>query len=130
MIKKVPLTFLIDEVDQIVVTTVAGEEVTAADLLAHAQALVSVSNRPPLELVDFSEAREIKITMTDVRSVAEYLHGEDVNQAGSKLALVGTLDAIFGALRLFAAHREHPSLEIQVFRDPVEARQWLLSNAS
>lgn len=125
-----PIKFIIDEVDQIVVTTAVGEEVTMADFLAHAQALVSVPNRPRMELVDFSEPREIKITMADVRDVAKYLQGEDVNQADSKLALVGTLDAIFGALRLFAAHREHPCLEIQVFRDPVEARKWLLSNAS
>ena len=46
-----------------------------------------------------------------------------------ELALVGTSDVIFGALRLFAAHREHPCLEIQIFRDLVKARQWLLGNA-
>lgn len=125
-----PLTFVIDEKDQIVVTTAVGEEVTAADLLEHAHALVAVANRPRRELVDFQEPRELQVTLAAVREIAAYLHDADANPSGSRLVLVGATDVIFGTLRVFAAHREHPNVAIQVFRESVEARRWLLGSAS
>ena len=119
-----PLRFWIDHEKDLVVTTAEGE-VTAADLMDHARALAATPDRPTRELVDLSERAEIPVPTDAVRQMARFLADADANTPGSRVALVAKTDALYGMLRLYQAHREHPSVAMQVFRDRAAALRWL-----
>ena len=119
-----PLVFEILDDPSIVVTRAVGL-VANEDLRAHAEALAKVSGRPLQEIVDFSEGSIGDIDMEAIRDTAHYLRDLDDNQAGGRLALVGGSDSVYGSLRVYAAHRQHPSLDIGVFRSCSEAFEWL-----
>ena len=109
----------------IVVTTVSGE-VTAEDLRRHATALASDPRaRECDELVDLSGVTGDSAPTDAVRGIAEWLRGADTNRPGAKLAFIAPSDLGFGMARLYGVHREHPDIEIRVFRERGDALNWL-----
>ena len=95
------------------------------DLIAHAKRLVTTPDRPQRELVDFRGHDDPVFDMESVRAVADFLRTADAEAPGGMLALVANVDSVYGTLRLFAAHRDHESLRINVFRELDEALRWL-----
>jgi len=78
------------------------------------------------ELVDLTRADPAsKITSDAVRRLAEFWRGEYGNIAGGKLAIVAPRDLSFGLSRMYQGLRSDGPDNIQVFRDPEEARAWL-----
>ncbi len=119
-----PLSFEIYEDLDVVITTAEGL-VTSEDLADHAAALINQPNRPLRELTDFSDRVEITVSVDSVRDAGTRLQYEDTNPPGSKLAMVARTEALYGLLRLFQAHREHPNVEVLITRDRNEAVRWL-----
>ncbi|MDJ0869099.1 MAG: hypothetical protein QNK03_23525 [Myxococcota bacterium] len=119
-----PLRFRIDLDADLVLTTAEGI-VSGEDLTDHARKLADTPNRPLRELVDFSDRDEVTVPTETVRQMASLLSERDQNTPGSRVALVAKTDAIFGMMRLFEAHREHPHVTLRVFRDREEALRWL-----
>ncbi len=118
------MQFSIDERLGLTVTTVVGN-LTPEDLLAHATRLAATPDRPPRELVDFTDYAAWPFSLDAVRTMGEFLRDNDSNEDGGQLALVGSDDEVFGAFRVFEAHRDHSALTIKVFRDRDEALRWL-----
>lgn len=97
------------------------------DLIDHAKQLLRIPNRPHRQLVDFRGHIDPLVDMESVRKVAEFLRDRDSAEElqRGKLALLADTHALYGTLRLFAVHREHESVEINVFRDIEDALRWL-----
>lgn len=120
------ISYEIDAERRLVVTTVQGE-VTAEDLRLHAEAMASDPQRRGTldEIVDLTGATESSIATRAIRDFAQLMREKDRNTPGTKLALVAPANAAFGLARMFEAYRQHPSFEIQVFRDGASALRWL-----
>jgi len=99
----------------------------AQDLMDHAKELLRIPDRPYRQLVDLRGHPDPLVDMESVRKVAEFLRAADSGDGPSrgKLALVADTHALYGTLRLFAAHREDESVEINVFRCLEDALRWL-----
>jgi len=78
-------------------------------------------------VLDFREAR-LSVSAADIRSLADFILAEQPSSGRPpRLALVAPGDLDFGLSRIFAAYRDHPSTEIEVFRDFDEAVTWAQS---
>ena len=122
-----PLRFEVLDDPGVVLTTAHGD-VTPSDLDAHARALAASPDRPALELVDFTGIGTVvldDVGMDSIRRMAEALRRADADRPGSRLAMVADDEAVFGILRLYAAHREDESIDIAVFRVRDDAIRWL-----
>jgi hypothetical protein len=121
-----PIHYEIDAERRLVVTTVLGE-VTAEDLRLHAEAMASDPQRGGRldEIVDLTKAVESSLASRAIRDFAQHMREKDRNTPGTKLAFVAPANAAFGLARMFEAYRQHPSFEIQVFRDAAGALRWL-----
>jgi len=110
---------------RIVLTTAEGE-ITAEDLESHAEALAKDVRAGEFdELTDLTRVTSASATTEAVRRMGMWLRDEDTNRPGAKLAIVAPSDAAFGMGRLYQAHRDHPDIEIRVFRDMSEGLTWL-----
>ena len=120
-----PIDYRIDGDWGIVVTMVSGE-VTTEDLRGHATALANDPRaRECDELADLSGVTGVSVPTEAVRGMAEWLRDADTNRPGGKLALVAPTDVGFGMARLYEVHREHPDIEVRVFRERGDALDWL-----
>ena len=113
------------EADLVLVT--GSPPLQPQDLTDHVEELLQIPNRPSRELVDLRGHIDPLVDMESVRKVAESLRHADSSDRlpRGQLALVADTHALYGTLRLFAAHREHESIEINVFRDIEDALRWL-----
>ena len=113
------------EADLVLVT--GSPPLQPQDLTDHVEELLQIPNRPSRELVDLRGHIDPLVDMESVRKVAEFLRAADSGDGPSrgKLALVADTHALYGTLRLFAAHREDESVEINVFRCLEDALRWL-----
>ena len=119
-----PFEIAIDREAGVVITT-AISPFGPDDLIAHAKRLVAIPDRPKCELVDLRGHSDPVFDMGSVRQLADFLRTADAEVPGGMLALVADMDSVYGTLRLFAAHREHDSLRINVFRELEGALRWL-----
>lgn len=121
----VAIDYRIDNEWGIVVTTVGGE-LTAEELRRHATTLAGDPRaRECDELVDLSEATGTSVRIGGVAGTAKWLRGADTNRRGGKLALLAPAEAGFRIAQLYKVHREHPDIEIRVFRERGDALDWL-----
>jgi hypothetical protein len=118
------LEFRIDVASDLVVTTSPDGNVTLEDLARHARALAARPERPLRELVDFSEHARITVPFETLRDTAGFLRDHD-ERPGTRVALVAGSEAVYGALRVFAAWRESGAAAVHVFRDRDAALAWL-----
>ncbi len=124
-----PIRYRVDHARGIVHTTLEGE-ISAEDLWQHATALASdPDTRECNELADLTGITGATASAGDVRAMGMQLLKSDTNRPGGKFAMVAPTDVSFGMARLYQAHREHPSIEIRVFREREEALAWLEDGA-
>jgi hypothetical protein len=120
-----PSEYQIDVANRLVRARAWGV-LTHDDLMA---TLLGIRNDPAFksdfsQLYDFREALPSPISAAKVRDLASYSNFG----AGSRRALVAANDAIYGLLRMYAAHREAIGREqIAVFRSLADAQAWLQS---
>ncbi len=117
-----PVSFHIDAARGIVFTTAEGV-VTDHDMADYRRRLVVDCNfRPDLDqLSDYRGATEFRVsTKFQAELAARSPFGE-----GARRAVVADRDEVYGVLRAAETiHSDRPD-EFRLFRDMVEARQWL-----
>ena len=80
------------------------------------------------QLIDYSAVDDYKITSEGLETYAECARNRQETKdisAKRKLALVSTVDLIFGMSRVFIAHANRIPGNYLVFRSNEEARAWL-----
>lgn len=81
--------------------------------------------RPGLK--SLNDLREVTVSFTtaEVRTVAEFLKGQDGLIGQGKIAMVLSNDAAYGMTRAFQVYATNPSMQFEVFRDIPSACEWL-----
>lgn len=75
---------------------------------------------------DFRSA-QLNVRAPEVRLLAMFILGRQPSPPPSRVAFVTARDVDFGFARMFEVYREHPSTEVQAFRDYDEAVSWARS---
>jgi hypothetical protein len=104
--------------------------VIVEDILAHMDRLFVDSHVPiPYrELYDTRASTEYDVSSVDLRSLGKQTVSLGERFIGGRVAMVADGDLAFGLGRMFEAFTEKSRLEFRVFREPDEARAWLLSS--
>ena len=80
------------------------------------------------EMLDFSKAAEIKLTVEGIKSIGQLASITDKKDINTKLAIVVNSNLVFGLARMYAAYRSlssNANKEICVYKDESEAFKWL-----
>lgn len=119
-----PLRFEIDRETGVIHTT--GEAVlTGRDLSEYARRIAAAEATPLREIIDVTAVDDVDFETFELRRAAEWLAANGKNRPGTRIALVGESEGIFGLLRLAEAYRAHPDVESRVFRSREQALRWL-----
>jgi hypothetical protein len=69
----------------------------------------------------------LDVSGPEVRQIAEYILGHQPAIPPSRVAFVTDRDVDLSLVRMFQAIRQHPSTQVEVFRDYEEAISWARS---
>lgn len=122
-----PITYKIDEVEKLVVTTVVGR-ISEAEVRAHAAAAerdphVAACDR---SIVDITASAEPSFDGSVISELAMTAQGLGHLLSARKVALIAPKDAAYGLARVFQGFREGTGGgEVKVFRSRLEAETWL-----
>lgn len=75
---------------------------------------------------DFRSA-QLNVHAAEVREIARFILKHQPSHPPPKVAFVTARDVDFGFTRMFGGLREHPSTEVQTFRDYDKAVSWARS---
>ncbi len=104
----------------------------AEDMIrAREQFLADAAFRPGMSfLVDFRGASLRSMSTEDLRRVG--VHGAEVSKGWGdhRSAVVVATDLDYGLSRMFSVLGDRPGLELRIFRDASDARDWLATAAS
>jgi len=121
-----PIRYRIDR-ERGVVFVVGEGEVGFADLEAYCRGVVEDPDYRPgfHELVDFRKANHWSVPGEELRKLRDVNLEVSAKVGRSRLAYVITNDLAYGIGRMFMAISDESKIEHRVFRDMVEAREWL-----
>lgn len=111
--------------DNLMIVTVT-DEVTADEILQTISDYLA-SHGTLKALWDFSNAKRVKVTTSELKRIATELKAHFKNSAGRKVALAGSGRINIGLGRLFTVFAAFSGLpnEYKVFRSVEHAMQWL-----
>jgi hypothetical protein len=121
-----PLTYRIDQHAGLVVSRGAGL-VTDQDVIEKEHALLADPGARScrFELVDLREVGQFEVSSETMRKLAQ-MHAETAEGfRKSRVAIIALSDATFGMWRMYQALVEGSGLDVRVFRETNEARNWL-----
>ncbi len=109
------------------VHAVSAGKVTVDDLVRHMDELAADPDyvRPMKKLVDYRRGPAVALDNEGVLTVSIAKSRHRSTFAGERCAFVTPRDVDFGMSRAHAARMDETGVEIAVFRDLVEALQWL-----
>ena len=117
-----PETYEIDQSRELVISR-AWKTVTDRELRTHYERLGTDRKFDPSyrQLIDFRDVETFALTSAVMLGTA-LAH---VFQSGVPRAIVVNNDAQYNLARLFAAYSEADGQNVQVFREPAAAKEWL-----
>lgn len=125
-----PLRHHVDVKRRRVVATLSGE-VSLAEMLDAITASVSHPDFEPGFDVYSDHTGITRVFTTDqARRLAGHLASLSEQMAGSRWAIVTDKEASFGMMRMLSVFAQEVPMELEVFRSPEEAEQWLSLPAS
>ena len=100
---------------------------SADAFLAWAQALNDDATLPDgrREFIDLSAVETSDITGERLRELADAFRGQDRTQGQTRIAVLVSRDVVFGLGRMYQAYRGEGAVDLEVFRDALQARRWL-----
>jgi hypothetical protein len=103
------------------------QPVSAEAFLAWARALNEDRTLPAgrRELIDLSAVEASDIPGESLRELADAFRSQDRTQGETRIALLVSRDVVFGLGRMYQAYRGEDAVDLEVFRDGLEARRWL-----
>jgi len=104
------------------------EQPTSAEaFLVWAEALKDDTSLPAgrREFLDLSEVETSDIKGKSLRDLADAFRGSDRARGRTRVALLVSRDVVFGLGRMYQAYRGEGAVDLEVFRDGLEARRWL-----
>ncbi len=124
-----PISYRIDPERRVLIADVVGD-VDDADLLAYGQALLDdpTVKQAAHELVDLRRVGGNQaVTSAGVKALAQFWIEAYAKISGGRLAIIAGSDVSYGLARMYQLYRAEGPDEIRVFRDEVEAWEWLES---
>ena len=121
-----PISYTIDKQRKLVLTKATGI-LTDADLYNHKRALMTDPDFEPgmRELSDVRAVEELRVTPSGVWSLMAIDKEHEDKLKTFKLAIVVSGDSTFGMARMYQAVTEQTMPNVGVFRNDVEAKEWL-----
>jgi len=101
---------------------------SAEVFLAWARALNEDETLPASrrQLIDLSAVEETDIKGESLRELADAFRDQDRSRGGqTRIALLVSRDVVFGLGRMYQAYRGEDAVDLEVFRDGLEAHRWL-----
>ena len=78
------------------------------------------------QLIDLSAVEETDIKGESLRELADAFRDQDRSRGGqTRIALLVSRDVVFGLGRMYQAYRGEDAVDLEVFRDGLEAHRWL-----
>ena len=78
------------------------------------------------QLIDLSAVEETDIKGESLRELADAFRTQDRSRGGqTRIALLVSRDVVFGLGRMYQAYRGEDAVDLEVFRDGLEAHRWL-----
>lgn len=77
------------------------------------------------EFIDLSEVESSDIEGERLRELADAFRGQDRTRGQTRIAVLVSRDVVFGLGRMYQAYRGEGAVDLEVFRDALEARRWL-----
>lgn len=126
-----PVEYFVDEVKDLLVTTVSGV-VTNDDTVAYMEQLVGDPlYRSGMDGLVFTDAIErFEVTATAIEIATRIAVDAEQRFSGSRWAVIASQDLVFGMTRMFELSRDPESYEVRVFRESGPAIEWLQASAS
>jgi hypothetical protein len=106
-------------------TEASGLVVTRGDGVLTAFDLLARPGSTSPELLDLREVEDFPVTAEAIRELAEKIVRRAERSRPGRLAVLVSSDPVFGMFRMLQALVDGSGLELQVFREPREARAWL-----
>lgn len=119
-----PVSYVIDDARQMIEVTV-WEGATSLDVLAYFNVLRQDARmRPEYDRLAIYDAAAVHFTAAEIRAMvdaATYVP----HSAGTRVAIVVHSEVLFGMMRMYEAYSDVRGLTVQVFRNRVDALEWL-----
>jgi len=77
------------------------------------------------EFIDLSAVETSDIKAESLRDLADAFRGSDHTRGQTRVAVLVSRDVVFGLGRMYQAYRGEDSVDLEVFRDGLDARRWL-----
>jgi len=121
-----PISYRIDPSRALVLTEAWGS-LTDADILAHKDRLLKdPAFRPSMvQLSDVRRVEDLQVTRDGVAAMVQHDVTHAVHRGGHRLAIVISLDVVFGMARMYQIMSEQNDSTVGVFRTMEEAMVWL-----
>ena len=120
-----PITFSIEPSTMTICTTVTGPLLDADPVHYLSDVLSHPSYRPGSCVLVVCKNVEVgSFSTTAVRRLAEFTRKAEQELASPRVAIVAHQPVVYGLARMYQLLRD-PPYELQVFREPLEAKAWL-----
>jgi hypothetical protein len=118
----VPASYAIDEVRELVITR-GWKVVSDRELRSHYEQLESDRKFDPSfrQLIDLRDVEKFTLSSAVLLGLAL----SHVFRSGTPRAIVVTNDTQYNFARMFAAYSEADGQNVQIFREPEAAKEWL-----
>jgi hypothetical protein len=120
-----PIIIELNKEEGIVYTTIDGRVSTDEIIDGLKKVLDHPDFRPGLRGIVDIRPSELDTHAGDVRRIADLLIEYRDRIGWSRSAVVVATDLAFGMTKMFQAFNEASSIEVEIFQDIEEARQWL-----
>lgn len=118
---------LIFNADRTGIEAIASEQVSKSDFIDACSEAFNQKNvaNQKYQILDFSQCHNFELSSSDINELSRLAINASKINPNIIMAIIAPTDLVFGMSRIFEVYAEESGFNIKVFRDKLEAENWV-----